>query len=96
MHLNSIRPGHLGSLRSNGEPCAQARPNERTERIKSVTVGGDGVVGARTCGRVDGITLRAAVAGGTRECSGGCSQSVHSSWEAGNDRGAKGRREVNR
>ena len=96
MHLNSIRPHQVGSLLANGEPCAQARPTESTERIKSSTGGRDGVVGARTLGRVHGITLRAAATGEARESLGGRSQSAHSSDEAGNHRGAKGRRKVKR
>jgi hypothetical protein len=97
MHLNSIRPCQMGSLRLNGEPCAVARSTESTERIKGSTVGFGGVVGARMWGRVHGITLRAAGTEGTvRKGRGGSSQSIHSSGEAGNDRGAKGCRKVKR
>jgi hypothetical protein len=97
MHLNLIRPCQMGSLRLTGEPCAEARPTESTERIKSSTVGFGGVVGARMQRRVHGITLRAAGTASTaREGRGGSSQSIHSSAEAGNDRGAKGCRKVKR
>lgn len=97
MHLNSIRPCQVGSLQESGEPCAPARLTEGTERIKSSTVRVGGVVGARMLGRVHGITLSAAGTAGTvRKGWGGSSQSVHSSEEAGNDRGAKGRRKVKR
>ena len=98
MHLNSIRPCQMGSLRLNGEPCALcARRTEGTERIERSTVGFGGVVGARMQGRVHGITLRAAGTASTaREGWGGSSQSTHSSAEAGNDRGAKGCRKVKR
>jgi hypothetical protein len=95
MHLKSIRPVNLGSLLDQGEPCAIARSCAATERIKAPTQEGWGVVGARMWGRDHGITLRAAATGHRREAMGGSSQSVHSSEEAGNDRGAKGRRKVN-
>ena len=96
MHLNSIRPCHVGSLLVKGEPCAPARLTEGTERSSDSTVGRGGVVGAGTLGRVGGITLRAAAPGVSRKGHRGSSQSAHSSGEAGNDRGAKGRREVKR
>lgn len=95
MHLNSIRPVNLGSLLETGEPCAEARSCEATQRTGAPTQGGWGVVGARTRGRDHGITLRAAATGRRREAAGGSSQSIHSSDEAGNDRGAKGCRKVN-
>ena len=63
MHLNSIRLRVVGSLLLNGEPCTLVRPTESTERIKSLTDGRHGVVGARTYGREHGITLRAPVGG---------------------------------
>jgi hypothetical protein len=108
--LNSIRPGNLGSPLDNGEPCARARIGTVTPRIKRPMPIGWGVLarppaslfpsaasvaGGRMWRRAHGITLRAAAAGGRRKAAGGSRQSIHSSDEAGNDRGAKGCREVN-
>ena len=77
MHLNSIRPVNLGRLLEKGEPCAEARFCEATERTGAPTQGGRGVVGARTRGRGHGITWRAAATGRRREVTGGSSQSIH-------------------
>ena len=96
MRLNSIRPDPVGSLHRNGEPRAQARSAESTERIKSSTVGLGGVIGTGTRGRVHGITLRAAAAGRPERVSADAVRAPIVAAKSRNWDGAKGRRKVNR
>ena len=91
MKVNSIRPARRTSLRRSCEVCAVGRTSSpETPRYPGTGCGGR-VVGVGRVGRHHGLNKETR-AGARRERRG--SQSRHSSWEAGNDRGAKGGRKV--
>ena len=101
MGLNESEPD---SVRARGEPARERRSlwqklqiKDGTKHVKARTLVVAGMVGAGRQGRVDVEDERAVgdrtvfMIMGSEEPA-GSSQSAHSSGEAGNDRGAKGRR----
>ena len=91
MKVNSIRPARRTSLRRKGEVGAPGHPSSPDTPRYPGTGRGGRVVGVGRVGRHHGLSKETR-AGARRERCG--SQSRHSSWEAGNDRGAKGGRKV--
>ena len=102
MGLNESEPD---SVRARGEPARERRSlwqklqiKDGTKHVKARTLVVAGMVGAGRQGRVDVEDERAVGDNRTvfmimgSEEPAGSSQSAHSSGEAGNDRGAKGRR----
>ena len=91
MKVNSIRPARWTSLRRKGEVCAHGHTSSPEPPRYAGTGRGGRVVGVGRVRRHHGLNkeTRAGARGERRG-----SQSRHSSWEAGNDRGAKGGRKV--
>ena len=91
MKANSIRPVRRTSLRSKGEVCASGHTSSLDTPRYLGTGRGGRVVGVGRDRRRHGLS-KETCPGARRER--GRSQSLHSSDEAGNDRGAKGGRKV--
>ncbi len=87
--VNSIRPVVLASLRTQERSPNEIGPAAQREWIAAV--GAPQVVGDSMVGSQRDVNQGTTVGGEDRAYRG---QSVPSSWEAGNDRGAKGRRSV--
>jgi hypothetical protein len=73
------------------KPVAQAMPMASPSHVKVATIGSGRVLGVSGVGKCHRESQETC-AGARRERR--RSQSPHSSWEAGNDRGAKGDRKV--
>jgi len=92
MRLNSIRPvRQRRACEAKVKPVAQAMPMASPSHVKVATIGSGRVLGVSGVGKCHRESQETC-AGARRERR--RSQSPHSSWEAGNDRGAKGDRKV--